>query len=76
VQHSLKHHDISSSAAVFLLGRCGLCCIATQEFAYSVDCGHLKFNIFTPTKLYLFLKLPCTSVVVLYIFMKICTELL
>lgn len=45
VQRWLKHHDISSSAAVFLGGRCGLRFIATHDFSYSVYCGHLKTKL-------------------------------
>lgn len=52
VQHSLKHHEIYSSAVVLPFGRCGLHCIATPEFLYSADCGHLKYDgIFAPTEL-------------------------
>ena len=44
VHHSLIHREITIPSAVLPLDWCGFHCIATQEFPYSVDCGHLKYN--------------------------------
>jgi hypothetical protein len=51
-QHSLIHREISISSSVLPLSQCELHCIATQEFPYTMDCKHLKYNnIIAPTKL-------------------------